>query len=161
MFCCHCSIIYNVTLHPISLVSIHYKLRKNRWGKISQICTNREDLLRCVCGRSRYWELARSARSRTNSTSNSTTSEQLNSVPLHCTWMERIITLPVSCAYMCVQTKKQKWLCAPRCVQRVTWPDVNEADAIIKEVKPCRITGNKVCNQAITEKCDMSTTCLL
>ena len=38
---------------------------------------------------------------------------------------------------------------------------MDEADAIIKEVKPCRITGNnivKVCNQAITEKCDMSTT---
>ena len=44
-------------------------------------------------------ELTRTARSRTNSTNNSTNSERLNSVPLHCTWIERIITLPVSCTY--------------------------------------------------------------
>ena len=40
---------------------------------------------------------------------------------------------------------------------------MDEADVIIKEVKPCRITGNnkvKVCNQAITEKCDVITTLL-
>ena len=41
---------------------------------------------------------------------------------------------------------------------------MDEADAIIKEVTPCQITGNnkvKVCNQAIrkeTGKCDVSTT---
>ena len=33
--------------------------------------------------------------------------ERLNSVPLHCTWIERIITLPVSCTYN-VCTKRQK-----------------------------------------------------
>ena len=53
-------------------------------------------------------ELTRTARSRTNATNNSTTSERINSVPLHCTWIERIITLPVSGIYSVHTNKKQK-----------------------------------------------------
>ena len=60
-------------------------------------------------------ELARTARSHTNST-NSITSERLNSVPLYCTWMERIITLPVSCTYnVCTNKETKLIVCGAVC----------------------------------------------
>ena len=63
-------------------------------------------------------ELARTARSRTNSTKNSTTSERLNSVPLHCTWIERIITLPVSCTYnVCTNKETKVIVCGAVCTK--------------------------------------------
>ena len=68
-------------------------------------------------------ELTRTARSCTNSTNNSTTSERLNSVPLHCTWIERrIITLLVSCTYnMCTNKETKLIVCGMVCTKgRVT-----------------------------------------
>ena len=63
-------------------------------------------------------ELARTARSCTNSTKNSTTSERLNSVPLHCTWIERIITLPVSCTYnVCTNKETKVIVCGAVCTK--------------------------------------------
>ena len=53
-------------------------------------------------------ELTRTARSCTNATNNSTTSERINSVPLHCTWIERRITLPTLGIYNMCTSKEQK-----------------------------------------------------
>ena len=65
-------------------------------------------------------ELARTARLRTNSTNDSTTtSERLNSVTLYCTWIERILmTLPVSCTYnVCTNKETKVIVCGAVCTK--------------------------------------------